>query len=55
VLSGAADARLLEGWPRVRALCPSFDTLALQAPHNEFGTSLPIRTNAPPQSRLSSS
>ena len=27
----------LEGWPRVHALCPSFETLASQAPQDEVG------------------
>src|SRR5258705_13986457 len=34
ILRSAARARL-EGWPQVRALRPSFETLASQAPQDE--------------------
>src|SRR5712664_3634427 len=36
ILRSAHSARL-EGWPRVHALCPSFETLASQAPQDEVG------------------
>src|ERR1700681_2446068 len=37
---GARPGARLEGWPRVRALPPSFETLASQAPQDEGGNGL---------------
>ena len=37
ILRSRALARRLEGWTRVHALCPSFETLASQAPQDEVG------------------
>jgi hypothetical protein len=37
IAGGARPCARLEGWPRVRALRPSFETLASQAPQDEVG------------------